>query len=113
MTSPESHKSYRPLTVLTFRWNRQLHDMDPLGFHAVNVLLHGLVSILFLLLLRRVGVPQMISLAAVLLFATHPIHTEAVSDEISWLLRYEDLPHGIFVVAKQNCTRVCVCACGF
>ena len=80
ISSPESHKSYRPLTVLTFRWNRQLHGMDPLGFHVVNVLLHGLVSVLFHLVLRRVGVPRMISLTTVLLFATHPIHTEAVSD---------------------------------
>ena len=33
-------QSYRPLTVLTFRWNHSLHGMDPFGFHLVNLLIH-------------------------------------------------------------------------
>ena len=47
MTKEQSHKSYRPLTVLTFRWNYWVGETDPLGYHLVNVLLHGLVTALF------------------------------------------------------------------
>ena len=47
MSKEQSHKSYRPLTVLTFRWNYWLGETDPLGYHLVNVLLHGLVTALF------------------------------------------------------------------
>ena len=40
-----SHKSYRPLTVLTFRLNRVLagsaDKLQPWGFHATNVALHA------------------------------------------------------------------------
>ena len=34
-----SHKSYRPLTVLTFRMNYALHELQPWGYHVINVLL--------------------------------------------------------------------------
>ena len=40
-----SHKSYRPLTVLTFRLNYVLHGLRPVGFHLVNVVLHAAVSV--------------------------------------------------------------------
>ncbi|GFY47331.1 protein O-mannosyl-transferase Tmtc3 [Trichonephila inaurata madagascariensis] len=42
-----SHKSYRPLTVLTFRANYAVHGLRPFGYHLVNVLLHTLVCLLF------------------------------------------------------------------
>lgn len=43
----QSHKSYRPLCVLTFRWNYATHGLDPLGYHLVNVILHIVVSVLY------------------------------------------------------------------
>ncbi|CAH0669236.1 unnamed protein product [Spodoptera exigua] len=43
----QSHKSYRPLTVLTFRWNYAIHGLQPAGYHLVNLLLHALVSLLY------------------------------------------------------------------
>ena len=43
MSEKYSHKSYRPLTVATFRLNYMLHELQPLGYHLVNVLLHSAV----------------------------------------------------------------------
>lgn len=43
----QSHKSYRPLCVLTFRWNYSLHGLEPYGYHLVNMLLHLVVSLLY------------------------------------------------------------------
>lgn len=49
----QSHKSYRPLCVLTFRWNYAMHGLEPLGFHLVNMLLHILVSIMYFRYVRQ------------------------------------------------------------
>ena len=74
-----SHKSYRPLTVATFRLNYMLHELEPLGYHLVNVLLHSAVCYLYVLLCGVVFSEVWPALIAGLLFAVHPIHTEAVS----------------------------------
>ena len=79
-----SHKSYRPLCVLTFRLNYMLHGLDPLGYHLVNVLLHGIVCYIFVIVssivvfkdAKRKRFPLLV---AGLSFAVHPVHTEAVS----------------------------------
>lgn len=75
-----SHKSYRPICVLSFRVNYFFHQLDPWGYHLVNVLLHVAVSTLFTRfaaeLFNADGRPALI---AGLLFAIHPVHTEAVA----------------------------------
>ncbi len=85
MTDPTSHKSYRPLTVLTFRLNYALDGFNPFGYHLVNIVLH----IMCVLLLWCVCVRNVFTLTSHLqidlgfltaaLFAVHPVHTEAVS----------------------------------
>ena len=79
MSDRDSHKSYRPLTVATFRLNYILHELEPLGYHLVNVLLHSAVVYLYVLLCGVVFNKVWPALIAGLLFAVHPIHTEAVS----------------------------------
>ncbi|XP_017000704.2 protein O-mannosyl-transferase Tmtc3 [Drosophila takahashii] len=92
MRKEQSHKSYRPLTVLTFRFNYLLHALEPFGYHLVNLLLHLSVCLLWRrvcrLLLRQCAsssgsnaTSQLNTCAFVasLLFAVHPIHTEAVT----------------------------------
>ena len=79
MDDRDSHKSYRPLTVATFRLNYMLHELEPLGYHLVNVLLHSGVCYLYVLLCGVVFNEVWPALIAGLLFAVHPIHTEAVS----------------------------------
>ena len=85
MADPTSHKSYRPLTVLTFRLNYAVNGINPFGYHLVNVLLHVVcVLILWIVCVRIVFVrtgPLHIDLGflSAALFAVHPIHTEAVS----------------------------------
>ena len=87
MSDPTSHKSYRPITTLSFRLNYLIHDLEPWGYHAVNVFLHTLCTILFWWLCRifvfRSGIvgndSSTLSIQAAILFAVHPIHSEAVS----------------------------------
>ncbi|XP_061570207.1 protein O-mannosyl-transferase TMTC2 [Cololabis saira] len=79
LTHSGSHKSFRPLCTLSFRLNYSLHGLRPWGYHLLNVLLHGLVTGLVTALARPLlgGGPW--SLLAGLLFASHPVHTEAVA----------------------------------
>jgi len=69
---------YRPLTMLSYVANARV-DGSPVGFHAVNVLLHVAVALAFYALaLQLLAAPTAAWIAAAL-FAVHPIHTEAVT----------------------------------
>lgn len=91
MTSPTSHKSYRPLTVLTFRLNYALHELEPWGYHVTNVVLHAVATVLFGVVCRKVVFARVsgkeggegLVFTAMALFASHPVHTEAVSETVS------------------------------
>ncbi|KAK7881895.1 hypothetical protein WMY93_030304 [Mugilogobius chulae] len=76
MAEERSHKSYRPLTVLTFRLNYLWSELSAASYHLLNVLLHVVVCVLFLRV-SRIFLDHKHSLVAALLFAVHPIHTEA------------------------------------
>ena len=79
-----SHKSYRPLSVATFRLNYVWHGHSPMGYHVVNVVLHAVVCYLYVQLCALIFNSVWPALLAGLLFAAHPIHTEAVSARYLW-----------------------------
>ncbi|XP_022244376.1 transmembrane and TPR repeat-containing protein CG4050-like [Limulus polyphemus] len=86
----QSHKSYRPFTVFTFRLNYAVHGLQPLGYHAINVLLHALVCVLYYRLCL-LFLPRFVSSVAAILFSVHPIHTEAVFDMIRHVSLFVDM----------------------
>lgn len=75
----ENSGLYRPLTILSLALNRMLTGPEPWGFHLVNVLLHGGVTVLVWLTLLRWNASKPVALLAALCFAVHPIHTEVVN----------------------------------
>ena len=98
ISSKTSHKSYRPLSILSFRLNFWMSGgRHPFIFHLTNVLLHPLVCLLLLEVLSswihefRIsqrkgskfshetgkGGTRSVALVAALLFSVHPIHTES------------------------------------
>ncbi|XP_072300969.1 protein O-mannosyl-transferase TMTC4 isoform X2 [Eucyclogobius newberryi] len=93
LSSNSSHKSYRPLTVLTFRLNYLLvGGLHPVGFHVMNILLHVVISALMIDMFailtgglsydetgRIQNLAPKTSLLAAFFFAAHPIHTESVA----------------------------------
>ena len=68
----------RPLTYFTFWLNRQIGAGDPLGYHLFNLLLHLAAVLLAWECLRRL-LPERAALIAGLIFAMHPIQSEAVN----------------------------------
>lgn len=73
--------AYRPLTIFWFALQWAVSGGAPWFFHLVNVLLHGAVTVLVFLLLRRLfGTGA--ALAGGVVFAVHPVHTEAVANVV-------------------------------
>jgi tetratricopeptide (TPR) repeat protein len=90
---------YRPLMHLIFMGNYYIFGLNPLGFHLVNIIFHvavsGLVFILLLRLLKPFTVTSFLPpFIASLLFATHPIHTEAVT----WVSGVTELSYTFFLL---------------
>jgi len=69
---------YRPLTTLSFAFDYQVWGLNPIGFHLVNTLLHASNAVLLYFLLRYLGLGKKGSFWLGVLFAIHPIQTEAV-----------------------------------
>lgn len=89
-----SHKSYRPLTILSFRLNSMFGGLNPTHFHLTNVLLHSICCTLSLIVfatLLKESRPRLSFVSAVI-FSVHPVHTEAVSG----IVGRADLLCGIF-----------------
>src|SRR5690606_38958824 len=70
---------YRPVTGLSFWLDGKIWGRDPFGFHLTNLLLHALVALtLFSVLISLFPRMRNVALVACLLFAVHPLHSEAV-----------------------------------
>jgi len=68
----------RPLSYLTFWLNYWTGGQDPIGYHALNLLLHLAAVLLAYECLRRL-LPERAALVAAALFAVHPLQAEAVN----------------------------------
>jgi Flp pilus assembly protein TadD len=93
-TGDKAGDYYRPL-MFTFwfpLW-RVFHG-SPLGYHALNILLHAGVSLLLFVWLRRMQPNARVAWLAALLFAVHPIHTESVA----WVSAIPDLQCALFFI---------------
>jgi Tfp pilus assembly protein PilF len=72
---------WRPLTIFLFAVQWAIGDGAPWVFHTVNIGLHAVASVLVFVLLRRFA-PGIPALVGALLFAVHPVHTEAVANVV-------------------------------
>ena len=95
ITAEDSHKSYRPLTILTFRAQAQLtgRKPEPASSHAINVLLHAVATFCVARMCADLWSTSAmaaatggggrgrsrVALLGGVLFALHPVHVEAVT----------------------------------
>lgn len=78
LSATASHKSYRPLTTLSFRLNAFIFNDSATAFHTCNVLIHMLNCVLVYSMLQRVLKSSNWAFYSAILFSLHPVHTEAV-----------------------------------
>src|ERR1700747_423900 len=92
---------FRPVTFATFAANYKLNGDRPFAYHLLNLLLHAGVPLLLFLILREILANEprgdIIAFVAALLFAVHPLHTEAVASIVG---RSEVLAAGFLLAAR-------------
>ena len=72
---------WRPVTTAFYGIQWAAWGENAAMFHVLNVLLHGVVTALVVLLLAELA-PLPLAFAAGLLFAAHPLHVEAVANVV-------------------------------
>ena len=99
---------YQPLAWMSLALDYLLHGMDPLGYHAANIVLHAANAAIFFAVARRLldfamtgdfpGRPGALSwgaATAALLFALHPLRVESVA----WVTERRDVLSGFFYLS--------------
>lgn len=72
--------NYHPLTLLTLAIDYRLWGLDPFGYHASNLALHLLNTLLVFVLALRLGSSRLpAAVITALFFGTHPMHVESVA----------------------------------
>lgn len=71
--------SYRPLRTLSYRLDYAIGGMEPWIFHLSNVVYHGVAVLLVFAVLEAAGASPVAAAAGALLFAVHPVQTDAVT----------------------------------
>ncbi len=91
---------FRPVTFAALALNWALGSTHPWGYHAVNLLLHAAVAVLLYFVLRKLLEAEkeavLVAWVAAMLFAVHPVHTDAVASIIG---RSELLAAGFVLAA--------------
>ena len=77
---------FRPVTFATLALNWRLGGSRPFGFHVFNLILHACTTVLLYFLLNALlgasPPAKAVAFAAALVFAVHPLHTEAVTSVV-------------------------------
>jgi tetratricopeptide (TPR) repeat protein len=90
---------YRPIFNASLLINYQLFGLNVVGWHLFSILLHIGTTLFVYVLARKWGICQTVSAVAALLFAVHPVHSEAVA----WASSTPDILTGFFTLAALIC----------
>jgi protein O-mannosyl-transferase len=90
---------YRPLTILTFYFDKAVWGLEPSFMHLENVILHALNTFLVFLIAEKAFLSlnarkYELPLLSALLFALHPVNTETVN----WISGRYDLLAALFIL---------------
>ncbi|MCX6356604.1 MAG: hypothetical protein NT045_01790 [Candidatus Aureabacteria bacterium] len=76
---PCDYPYWRPLTLLSLALDYRIWGADPFGYHLTNIALHVLNCVLVLTLWSALFPPFAVAAGAALIFAVHPLQTNAVA----------------------------------
>lgn len=86
------HANWIPLTWMSLMLDASVYGVDPVGFHATNLILHIVNALLLFEVLRVMTGRIHLSGCVALLFAVHPVHVESVA----WVAERKDVLSMLF-----------------
>ena len=94
--NPTKDAYYRPMFLIDFIIESHLFKTNPAGYHFTNLLFHLLSVTLLYFFLRRIEIPGLDSFLLALIFAVHPVLTQAVA----WIPGRNDMLLMIFFLSS-------------
>lgn len=91
--------SYRPLRDISHAFDFALWGENATGFHLTNILIHLANTLLVFTLIRRLVGDLTVALIASLIFAVHPIQTDAVT----YISGRRDILFSLFYLVSFHC----------
>jgi len=88
--------NYHPLTTLAYLFEYNWFGVNPLPYHALNVLLHLVNTWLVFKLAEQLSGKKVTALIVCVLFAIHPMHVESVA----WVSELKDVLYAAFYVSS-------------
>jgi len=85
---------YRPAAFVTWLIEHSLVGLHPLLYHLDNIVLHFICSLLVFFIVRELLSDERAGILTALLFAAHPVHTEAVA----WIACRMELMYSLCVL---------------
>ncbi len=94
-----SSNYWRPTFVAQMIVCYRLFGLEPAGWHIVNLLMHGVVTVLAFVVMRQLRLSTAVAGGAALIFAVHPVHVESVA----WIAGSPDMLVGMGLLGALAC----------
>ena len=91
--------SYRPLRYITYALDYRIFGMNPAGFRLMNIFYHAVSVLSLFWALKMFGLTKRAAFTAALIFAVHPVNTDAVA----YISGRRDVLMGLFYILSIGC----------
>jgi len=95
---PKNDSYYRPIFLIDMIFENHLFGIKPWGYHMLSMIFHLTSVCLLFIFLKKIKIPETISLLLALLFSIHPVLTQTVA----WIPGRNDLILMIFFLTSLN-----------